>query len=609
MTGPTGAGRLGGLVSRVGAALRRLWRRTLHLWRSSLGFRVVVVTMLLGVLVLTAVGTYLYGTIAQGLVDSRQRIAAEDSLRDATDAQKRFDSTDQTDTQAKLTQFATTLINTYRRDAGNEPRYVVLTRFEENTSPVIVGPLESGSVGARFIPEDLRTQVAAQPDRQHLQVTTIEEGGDTISAVIVGQRIDTGVAGDYGLYFIYPMHREREIISFIGQTFLLGGAALILLVGAIAFVVTRLVADPVRRAAITAERLAAGNLDERMQAKGEDDLARLGMSFNGMAASIQQQIGQLENLSRVQQRFVSDVSHELRTPLTTIRMAGDLIHDSRTSFEPTVARSAELLHHELDRFESLLTDLLEISRFDAGAAVLEIEASDLRACVDRAVDAHRTLAARKGTQLVINQPDEPVIAEMDSRRIERVLRNLVSNAIEHGEGLPIEVTIGSNDSAVAVTVRDHGVGLKPGEAALVFTRFWRADPARARTTGGTGLGLAIALEDARLHAGRLEAWGALGEGSCFRLTLPRKADATITSSPLPLSPLAAEAAEAAVAAEAEAAEAAQAQVAEAARGAGGDPAGAAGALGVLGSGDSSRAAGFADDDTLRLRRIVPERTP
>ena len=164
--------------------------------------------------------------------------------------------------------------------------------------------------------------------------------------------------------------------------------------------------------------------------------------------------------------------------------------------------------------------------------------------VDRAVDAHRTLAARKGTELVVHEPDEPVIAEIDSRRIERVLRNLVSNAIEHGEGLPVEVTIGSNDSAVAVTVRDHGVGLQPGEAALVFTRFWRADPARARTTGGTGLGLAIALEDARLHAGRLEAWGALGEGSCFRLTLPRKADATITSSPLPLSPLAAEAAEA-----------------------------------------------------------------
>jgi two-component system sensor histidine kinase MtrB len=564
--------------------LRSVWNRTLHLWRSSLGFRVVVVTMLLGVLVLTAVGTYLYGSIAQGLVDSRQRIAAEDSLSDAKAAQKAFDVTDLNKTQGELTQFGTDLVKKYARNAGNETRYVVLSRLDNAKGPVIIPTLESGSVGMRFIPAELRAQVAAQPDRQHLQVATIEEGNDSISAVIVGQRIATQVAGDYGLYFIYPMHREREIISLIGQTFLLGGAALILLVGAIAFVVTRLVADPVRRAAVVAEKFAEGNLNERMRAKGEDDLARLGNSFNAMAASIQQQIAQLENLSRVQQRFVSDVSHELRTPLTTIRMAGDLIHDSRGDFEPTVARSAELLRGELDRFEELLSDLLEISRFDAGAAVLEVEASDLRASVERAVDAHRTLAARKGTALVLNVPASPVVADMDSRRIERILRNLVSNAIEHGEGRPVEITVGSNDTAVAVTVRDHGVGLRPGEAALVFTRFWRADPARARTTGGTGLGLAIALEDARLHAGRLEAWGALGEGSCFRLTLPRKAEATITSSPLPLSPLAAEAARARLA--------------------------AAGGAGARTAG--TRTAGgqdAADDETVRLRRIVVERAP
>ncbi|MGW5241415.1 MtrAB system histidine kinase MtrB [Monashia sp. NPDC004114] len=596
MSERTGAGALGGLVSRVGGGLRSLWNRTLHLWRSSLGFRVVVVTMLLGVLVLTAVGTYLYGSIAQGLVDSRQRIAAEDSLSDATAIQGAFDTTDQNKTQEQLKQFATDLVKKYSRNADNETRYVVLSRLDGNTSQLILPLIESGSVGMRFIPDELRKQVAAQPDRQHLQVATIEEGNDSISAVIVGQRIATQVAGDYGLYFIYPMNREREIISLIGQTFLFGGAALILLVGAIAFVVTRLVADPVRRAAIVAEKFAEGNLNERMRAKGEDDLARLGNSFNAMAASIQQQIAQLENLSRVQQRFVSDVSHELRTPLTTIRMAGDLIHDSRGDFEPTVARSAELLRGELDRFEELLSDLLEISRFDAGAAVLDVEAGDLRASVDRAVDAHRTLAARKGTSLVLNMPSLPVVADMDSRRIERILRNLVSNAIEHGEGRPVEVTVGANDTAVAVTVRDHGVGLRPGEAALVFTRFWRADPARARTTGGTGLGLAIALEDARLHAGRLEAWGALGEGSCFRLTLPRRAESTITSSPLPLSPLAAEAARARLARE---------------RPAGSRPGGG------THEADSSEARGAAadalapaaDDDTLRLRRITVERAP
>ncbi|RKT78541.1 two-component system sensor histidine kinase MtrB [Terracoccus luteus] len=535
-------GRVRRLASGAWSLLRRLGSRLVHLWRASLAFRVVMVTMLLGILVLTAVGTYLYGSIGQGLVDSRQRIASQDSLRDATAAQQLFDRNDKNATQAELSQSAQDIVNQYQRNTGNDVRYVVLSRLETTTAPVVVNTVDSGVVGLREVPEDLRRAVAQAPDRQHLQLTSLGEGRSAISAVVVGQKVTLPVAGNYGLYFIYPMDREREIIDFIGQTFLLAGIALILLVGAIAFVVTRLVADPVRRAAVVAERFADGNLGERMRARGEDDLARLGNSFNAMAASIQQQIGQLENLSRVQQRFVSDVSHELRTPLTTIRMAADLIHDSRAHFEPTVARSSELLYHELDRFESLLTDLLEISRFDAGAASLEVEATDVRASIERAVDAHRTLAARKGTALVITQPDEPVIAEMDSRRIERILRNLVSNAVEHGEGRPIEVTVAGNDSAVAVTVRDHGVGLRPGEAALVFTRFWRADPARARTTGGTGLGLAIALEDARLHAGRLEAWGALGEGSCFRLTLPRQADATITSSPLPLSPLAAEAA-------------------------------------------------------------------
>ncbi len=262
--------------------------------------------------------------------------------------------------------------------------------------------------------------------------------------------------------------------------------------------------------------------------------------------------------------------------------------------------------------------------------MLEVEAVDLRASVDRAVDAHRALAARKGTELVVIEPSEPVIAEMDSRRIERILRNLVSNAVEHGEGLPIEVTVGENDSAVAVTVRDHGVGLKPGEAALVFTRFWRADPARARTTGGTGLGLAIALEDARLHAGRLEAWGSLGAGSCFRLTLPRKADATITGSPLPLSPLAGEAALEAADAAGSAAAGATGAPGTAASGAAAGSGGRAGTARAAppgtrhtpgvgstsgsgsGGGDGSgtgSGSGGADDDTLRLRRIVPERLP
>jgi two-component system, OmpR family, sensor histidine kinase MtrB len=255
-----------------------------------------------------------------------------------------------------------------------------------------------------------------------------------------------------------------------------------------------------------------------------------------MAANLQRQIVRLEDMSRLQRRFTSDVSHELRTPLTTVRMAADLLFSSRDDFDPAAARSAELLQAELNRFESLLTDLLEISRFDAGFAALDAEPTDLASVVQRVGDRLTPLAERCDVALRLQLPDAPVIAEVDGRRVERILRNLVGNAVEHGEKKPVLVTLAMDETAVAVTVRDHGVGLKTGEEKLVFNRFWRADPSRARQTGGTGLGLSISLEDARLHGGWLEAWGAPHKGAQFRLTLPIRAGDRLVSSPLRLVP-------------------------------------------------------------------------
>jgi two-component system sensor histidine kinase MtrB len=292
----------------------------------------------------------------------------------------------------------------------------------------------------------------------------------------------------------------------------------------------------VRVAAHKAAQLAAGDLSQRIAVHGTDDLARLGSSFNDMAGSLQRQIRRLEDLSRLQRRFTSDVSHELRTPLTTIRMAAELLFAEREDFPPQLARSTELLRNELDRFEALLADLLEISRYDAGAARLESETTDLRTVVRSAVEGQRMLAARHGSAVHVRVPDRPVLVDMDARRVERILRNLLANALDHGEGRPVEVAVGANGEAVAVTVRDHGVGLRPGEAGLVFNRFWRGDPSRSRLTGGTGLGLAISLEDARLHDGWLQAWGERGRGAQFRLTLPQRAGQTLHSSPLPLDP-------------------------------------------------------------------------
>ena len=355
-------------------------------------------------------------------------------------------------------------------------------------------------------------------------------------ALVIGKQVNDPNGDPYQLYYLFPLTQEEKSLSLVKGTLATAGLFVVVLLGAIAWLVVRQVVTPVRMAAGIAERLSAGRLQERMKVTGEDDIARLGEAFNKMAQNLQLKIQQLEDLSRMQRRFVSDVSHELRTPLTTVRMAADVIHDARVDFDPMTARSAELLADQLDRFETLLADLLEISRFDAGAAALEAEPIDLREVVRRVVSGAEPLAERKGTQIRVVGDQQPVIAEADARRVERVLRNLVVNAVEHGEGKDVVVKLAAAGGAVAVAVRDYGVGLKPGEATRVFSRFWRADPARARTTGGTGLGLSIALEDARLHGGWLQAWGEPGGGSQFRLTLPRTADEPLRGSPIPLEP-------------------------------------------------------------------------
>jgi len=524
------------LARRARSALLSTGRWFLHLWRASLQFRVIISTMLLGLIVVLLLGTYLYQRIADGLVSDRILTARAEATSQASAAQSRFDSAGRTDA-VSLTQLAFDVVGQSASPGADQSREVILTRAKNNTGPASVPTVLSSDVGLPSVPDKLRDAIATDPSHQQVQLISISSSeGVPVSAVIIGSWVNLPVAGQYELYFVFPLDREQQTLQVVGRTFAFGGIALVLLVGAVAFVVTRLVVDPVRRAALVAQRLSSGRLHERMRARGEDDIAKLGKSFNAMADSLQKQIRQLEDLSRVQQRFVSDVSHELRTPLTTIRLAGDLIHDSRGDFDPSVARSAELLHTEIDRFESLLTDLLEISRFDAGAAILDLEATDLRHTIERAIESVAALAALRGSRLEVIATKGPCVAEIDPRRVERILRNLLVNAIEHGEGRPVTIRLGVNQTAVAVSVRDSGVGLRPGEAGLVFTRFWRADPARARTSGGTGLGLAISHDDARLHEGWLQAWGEPGVGSCFRLTLPRRTGVPIERSPLPLTP-------------------------------------------------------------------------
>lgn len=509
-------------------------RGSLRWWRSSLQVRVLTTTLLIGLTALGAVFWYVGESTAAGLFDERVDQILAESARSAQQAQDTFDSSGATTgTEAQL---LLSDVTTAQRFGGSGSRDVFLLRAPGQTTSVSAGGTASDPALVGVISAELKAAVADGTQQWQSVALPAAEGERPEPAVVVGQQVIVPVVGTYQMFFLYPLAAERARLEFLLRTLAIAAGALVLLLAATTFMVTRQTVRPVRRAAEVAERLAAGQLTERMPQRGEDEMATLARSFNEMAASLQDQIRRLEELSVVQRRFVSDVSHELRTPLTTVRMAGEMIHGARGTFEPAVKRSAELLADQLDRFEDLLGDLLEISRFDAGAAVLDAEGRDVRDVVLRVVDNVVPLAAGKGTWLAVDLPGERAVADIDPRRVERICRNLLVNAIEHADGSDVEIRMAADERAVAVVVRDHGVGMTADQVSHVFDRFWRGDPARARTTGGTGLGLAIALEDARLHGGWLEAWGRPGQGASFRLTLPARAGIRLTASPLDLVP-------------------------------------------------------------------------
>ncbi|MFJ3881974.1 MtrAB system histidine kinase MtrB [Streptomyces sp. NPDC090077] len=546
----------GGPLLRLFARLvRRPLLPAVRIWRRNIQLRVVAATLLMSLAVVLALGFVVIAQVSKGLLDAKEEAAQSQAAGGFAVAQEKantpfaVDGPDATDN--KVGRDASTWMNSLVKQlaSGGQTAFEVVALGAGTGTGEQAAPGTQGVKGARAsgnvdptasVPLTLRRSVnhATGTFKTFWQIRYTAGSGEKHPepALVIGKRL-TDINGDpYDLYYLFPLTQEEESLNLVKSTIATAGLFVVVLLSAIAWLVVRQIVTPVRMAAGIAERLSAGRLQERMKVTGEDDIARLGEAFNKMAQNLQNKIQQLEDLSRMQRRFVSDVSHELRTPLTTVRMAADVIHDARVDFDPITARSAELLAGQLDRFESLLSDLLEISRFDAGAADLQAEPIDLRDVVRRVIDGAEPLAEHKGTRIRVLGDAQPVIAEADARRVERVLRNLVVNAVEHGEGRDVVVRLASAGGAVAVAVRDYGVGLKPGEATRVFNRFWRADPARARTTGGTGLGLSIAVEDARLHGGWLQAWGEPGGGSQFRLTLPRTADEPLRGSPIPLEP-------------------------------------------------------------------------
>lgn len=513
--------------------LGALGRAISFAWRRSLQLRVVSLTLGLSLAVILVLGFVLTSQITDRILEVKVRAATEEIER-ARDTVGGIVGGEETRSLDSSLQLARNTLIDRKADAGpglaGAYDAVLVVPGDGPRAATAAGPVQQ-------IPAALRDFV--QAGQVSYQYATVHTDGFSGPALIVGSPSGSSRSAvtNLELYLIFPLSNEESTIALVRGTMATGGIVLLGLLAAIALLVARQIVLPVRSASRIAERFAEGHLTERMPVRGEDDMARLAVSFNDMAESLSRQITQLEEFGNLQRRFTSDVSHELRTPLTTVRMAADLIHDHSDELDPALRRSTELMVNELDRFETLLADLLEISRHDAGVAELAVEAVDLRATVQSALDNVGHLAADAAVQLDVDMPGDGVIAEVDPRRVERILRNLIANAIDHAERKPVEIRMAADEDTVAVTVRDHGVGLRPGEEKLVFSRFWRSDPSRVRRSGGTGLGLAISIEDARLHQGRLEAWGEPGKGACFRLTLPLVRGHKVTTSPLPLKPV------------------------------------------------------------------------
>ena len=515
--------------------LRWPWRlpRALRAkWRQSLRFRVIAGTILGSTAVVVLLMPVLLGNVSSGILEAKEASALAEATAARSEAQRLLDATSDQGSETPASRRIDAVVAAMGARGAQAGLFEVLMLSSEPGGLSATPERGTNLVSEASIPPQMR-EVVSGSQRQAWTYTTIKyTDGTEVPGFVVGAPLAVRGVGPYELYQLFPLTGEQTTLNVVRNATILASVFIILGLSALAAAVTYWLVTPVHEAARTARRFSSGHLESRMRVRGEDDLAQLAVSFNEMAGALQTQIRDMEQMSQMQQRFVADVSHELRTPMTTVRMAADLLHDKRHELAPDDARAIELLQNQLNRFEALLADLLETSRQDSGAVHLAYEEVDLRGLVDRVTADLAPLASETGCRVDVRGEDTLPVA-CDSLRVERILANLMSNALEHGEGSPVLVQLVRGEGEAMVAVTDHGVGLSQEQLANVFTRFWRADPARVRRIGGTGLGLSIALGDARAHGGSLIATGALGHGATFTLRLPLQPRPTVSAAGVP----------------------------------------------------------------------------
>jgi two-component system sensor histidine kinase MtrB len=312
------------------------------------------------------------------------------------------------------------------------------------------------------------------------------------------------------LYFFFSEEALYDDLAQLRTILLVGWGVVVALSAAAGALIARRVLRPVARASEAAHSLAEGLLETRLPVDADDEFGAWATSFNEMAEALEQKMLALSEAQARERRFTADVAHELRTPLTALAAEASLLEQHLERMPEEAQRPAQMLVDDVERLRRLVEELMEISRLDAGGEDVRTEPVDLGSLV-------AGLLRSRGWETSVPLDAEPVVVETDPRRAERIVSNLIENALAHGDR-GAAVHVGRNGTDAFVEVSDRGPGIPPDHLPQVFERFYKVDPARAG--GGSGLGLAIALENARLLGGGIDAWSEPGVGSRFTLTLP-----------------------------------------------------------------------------------------
>jgi two-component system, OmpR family, phosphate regulon sensor histidine kinase PhoR len=294
----------------------------------------------------------------------------------------------------------------------------------------------------------------------------------------------------------------------------LGGLAVAVLAAVAGMIVYRRMSRPLEQIRLGAERFARGELDARLEVSDSGEAARLAEALNRMAE-------RLRRLETVRQEFVANVSHELKTPITSIKGFVETLLDGALDNPEDARQFLEIVAKHSDRLNSIIGDLLLLSRIEEGGeGALELSETQLREVLRAAVEACAAKAAAKNVSVYLNCPAElPVRA--NPPLLEQAVVNLIDNAVKYSEpGSPVYVEGARAGDEAVVSVRDRGPGIDPEHLPRLGERFYRVDKARSRQLGGTGLGLAIVKHIARAHGGRVTVESQPGQGSVFEVHLP-----------------------------------------------------------------------------------------